>query len=793
MSWIDWLIVVLPVSAILWLALYAKRYARDAVDFLAAGRVAGRYVMSVGDMANNLSVIVLVMGVETRYHVGYGIVFWSSLTVPLGIIMGLTGYCTYRWRETRCLTKGQFIEMRYGSKALRATSAVISALSEMIYNAMSPAIATNFFIYYMGLPHRVTLFGHTFPTYHLIVLLCLAMALFIILPAGRISLLITDCCQGLLSYPIFVIIVIFILIHFNWDQDVAPLLADRVANQSFLNPYDISEFRDFNLFMVLSDILARIMRRASWFGNDNSNVGRTPHEQKMSGILGSMRDGFSSLMTLSLAILLIVFMNSPRFATNSKENQFALSSNQVRHELAKSVLDAVVTDPASKERAARQVAAIPDLIHIVSTEPLPPEAERLPGVVYHHRPLAQSSNTPVAIETAPVPPEEALSLDEVYFSTVRTALGDTPQARNDFQQFKTIFYQMMMPFVMGRIFPKGLLGFFCLLMVMLLISTDDSRIFNAAGVLFQDIVIPYSRKPLSPERHIFLIRVFCVLVAVFFLVCALFMVQLDYIQMLLAILSATWTAGSGPVMVFGLYTRFGNIYGAWSSVIVGCGSSILVFFAQRLWPKHIYPWIDSHPGWVDALDKLLRKASAPFDPWIRWSMSPLRFPINSYEVMFLATISAILVYIVASLLTYRQFDLDKLLHRGKWSDGHEAPRRPFSFRHILNYLVSITPDYTLGDKIITWFAFLHSIVYGFLLIFIGVIVWNSISPWTIRMWQNYFFYRFLIIPSFFAAIFTVWFLIGGVRDARQLFIDLAKRKRDEQDNGRVPDDARDGK
>ena len=34
-------------------------------------------------------------------------------------------------------------------------------------------------------------------------------------------------------------------------------------------------------------VLARILNRASWFGNDNSGAGRTPHEQKMAGILGS--------------------------------------------------------------------------------------------------------------------------------------------------------------------------------------------------------------------------------------------------------------------------------------------------------------------------------------------------------------------------------------------------------------------------------------------------------------------------------------------------------------------------
>ena len=48
---IDWIIMLVPFAAVLGLAIYARKYARDVVDFLAAGRVAGRYVISVGDVA----------------------------------------------------------------------------------------------------------------------------------------------------------------------------------------------------------------------------------------------------------------------------------------------------------------------------------------------------------------------------------------------------------------------------------------------------------------------------------------------------------------------------------------------------------------------------------------------------------------------------------------------------------------------------------------------------------------------------------------------------------------------
>lgn len=56
MTWFDWLIVIVPIVLLIWVSVYSRKYARGVVDFLAAGRIAGRYVMSVGDMTAGLSV-----------------------------------------------------------------------------------------------------------------------------------------------------------------------------------------------------------------------------------------------------------------------------------------------------------------------------------------------------------------------------------------------------------------------------------------------------------------------------------------------------------------------------------------------------------------------------------------------------------------------------------------------------------------------------------------------------------------------------------------------------------------
>ncbi len=759
MHFIDWLIVILPVAFIVGLAIYSRRYARGVVDFLAAGRVAGRYVISVGDLTAGLSVITLVAGAEQNYRTGYAIGFWNNILAPVGIVIALTGYCVYRWRETRCLSKGQFIELRYGSKSFRIVTAAVSTISEMVTNAIGPAIAANFFIYYMGLPHKIMIFGVNLPCYAIIVTMCLTLAMIIIWPAGRISLLVTDCLQGLMSYPIFVMIVGFILLKFSWNVDISPILWDRIPEESFMNPYDVAELREFNLFALVVTILSSIMNRASWIGNDTTNSGKTPHEQKMAGILGAWRNGFAYMMILLLAIVAVVFMNSGNFAKHDNKNNFNITNNEVRKDLSARVLEEAVPNVEVRNKVIAKIQTIPNIAHQVGVD----------------TPLSQNKN-----------------LDSAYFDTVRKELGETPEGRFQYQQYVTLYQQMTMPTVMSKVLPTGLIGLFCLLMIMLLVSTDDSRIFNAAGCIVQDMILPFYKKRLSPGKHLLLLRLTSLAVAIFFLIVALFFAQLDYINMFVTIMCALWLGGAGPIMIGGLYTRFGNLTGAWCAIIFGSGTSLLGLIFQRNWALSIYPLLEKY-DWVAPLNTFLITVSAPFDPWIRWQMDPVKFPINSFEIFFISMILAIGTYIIGSLVTYKPFDLDKLLHRGIYSDNPEVEvvKEKWSFRKIMNTLVCISPEYTTGDKVISWSVFIYTFVYQLLLTFIVVVIWNVFSPWSKEWWNSYFYITSLVVPGIIGVISTVWFTIGGYVDTRRLFRDLGQRTENPTDNGQVEDDITD--
>ena len=752
MTWIDWCITIIPMAALIWMAFYSRRYARGVVDYLAAGRIAGRYVISVGDLTAGLSVITLVAGCEQNYQTGFAVGFWGAVTAPVGVFIALTGYCMYRWRETRCLSMGQFLEMRYGSKFFRVFCATLRTIAEMVTNAIGPAIATNFFIYYLGLPHKIMICGVNLPCYAIIVALCLILALMFILPGGRISLLITDCVQGLLCYPVFVVIVGYIILNFSWTYDIAPVMWNRVPGQSFMNPYDVSELRDFNIFALIVSLCGSVLNRAGWIGNDTSGAAKTPHEQKMAGVLGSWRNGFAWMMILLLAIVVIVFMTSPHFVG---KNRFDTNSTEVRQELSAKVLEEAIPDDEALR--AKIIAKVKEVPSRVTQE-------------YIDSPNSQQKN-----------------LDTPYFDTVRQELGDTPEGRYQFQKFRSLYQQMMMPTVVAKIFPVGMLGLFCLLMVMLLISTDDSRIFNASSTLMQDVILPMFKGHLPQAKHLLYLRLMTIGVAVFFLIVSLFFAQLDYINMFTTIMCSLWLGGAGPIMVFGLYSRFGNLTGAWCAIIFGSGTSLAGLILQRTWALTVYPFLEKM-GWVEGLNNFLVTVSSPFNPWIEWSMDPVKFPINSFEIYFISMILSVGGYVIGSYLTYKPYDLDKLLHRGKYADGPEPVKEKWTLRNIFSKIIGITPEYTRGDRIIAYSVFFYSVVYSVGIIFFGIVIWNAIWPWPHSWWTVKFFITTLLIPGIVGVISTIWFMIGGSLDAIQLFRDLKKRVEDPNDNGQILND-----
>jgi len=320
MSTIDWLIVIIPVIAICVIGYRVRSHMKDVADFLAGGRVAGRYVLSVSSGESAIGLISVVGLFEYYYQTGVSLYFWQHLIEVTALIMALTGFAIYRYRETRALTMAQFFEVRY-SRRFRIFSGMLAFLSGVVNYALFPAVGGRFLIYYCRLPHTFDVFGVTVSTFGFVMALFLSIALAIVLMGGQLTTMVTDCVQGLFGYVGFTIIVIALFAKFSFTQ-VGESLADQPPGESFLNPFDTGNFTQFNLLYVLIGVVSMVYNRMSWQGTQGFNAAASsPHEQKMAGLLGTFRGGFTYTTILLLGLAAYTYMHHPEYAEGQQAVQ----------------------------------------------------------------------------------------------------------------------------------------------------------------------------------------------------------------------------------------------------------------------------------------------------------------------------------------------------------------------------------------------------------------------------------------------------------------------------------------
>ncbi|MBT3345577.1 MAG: sodium:panthothenate symporter [Gemmatimonadetes bacterium] len=743
---VDWLIVAVPMVLVFYVAMQAQRFVKSVSDFLAAGRVAGRYVVAVASGEAGMGLISVVALFEAYYNSGFAYSFWNQLYVPVGMLMTLTGYCIYRYRETRAMTMGQFFEMRY-SRGFRIYAACLQSLSGVVNYAIFPAVGARFLIYYCDLPLVTSFFGWHIPTFALVMALFLSAAVLVVSLGGQITIMVTDCILGILSYPLYAIVVIALLVKFSWSGDMEPSLLDRPAGESMLNPFDIDKLRDFNLFYIFVGLFSNVFNRMAWSGTQGYNAAAiNAHEQKMGAVLGTWRAGFQGMMILLLAVAGYTYMNNDKFEDGAAA---------AREELT--------------WKAVRDVA-------------VEPEFDAIRGEVRRYLDTGEMSADLVTWSSEEH--FEDKDENEPLRDMVKEALASEDKSAG--QTFGAIHDQMRVPIALRHILPIGVTGVFCALCVFLLISTDTTYMHSWGSIIVQDIVLPIRGRAFTAKQQLRLLRLIIAGVAVFAFFFSLFFAQVDYILMFFAITGAIWLGGAGPCIVGGLYWRRGTAQGAFAALTSGSLLAVGGIIAQKTWVKHIYPWMEETER-LPVISTIVEGISRPLEPYVEWRVLPDKFPINSQEIYFLAMLIGVLLYVGISLLTGKEsFNMERMLHRGKYRrEGEdEVIYEPVTWRTFYKKFLGINSEYTKGDKILAWSVFLYSMLWGFGS-FVVLVAWNAISPWPDTWWAEWFKIYNLVVPGIIAVVSTVWFTIGGSIDLRRLFQRLGEKQDNMLDDGRV--------
>ena len=661
---IDWFLVAATLALVVAVAVYTRRFVKSVADFLAGGRCAGRYLLgnargeSDSGLANTMSKFEMVL------VAGFVLNFWEKIQIPVLLLVAVSGFVVYRYRETRALTLAQFLEMRY-SRRFRLFMGMLAFVSGILNYGIFPAISARFFIYFLHLPHHVQLGPFAVSTFALLMLTYLTITVFLVTIGGQVTLMVTDCVEGLLSHAIYVAIVIAVFFVVSWSQ-VVHVMSAQPPGHSMIDPFNAHEVEDFNFWFVLMYIVWMVYQTMALQNKQGFNASaRTPHESRMGHVLGHWRTYARMLMVLVLGVCAVTYLKHPDFAQSA----------------------AVING---------EIGAISD---------------------------------------------------------------------------SYIQKQMTIPVTLSYLLPAGIKGLFVAMMVMGLFAGDSGHMHSWGSIFVQDVVMPLrgENRPLTPSQHIWLIRFAVMFVAAFAFVFSLVFTQTQYITLWWQLTAGVFICGAGAAIIGGLYWRRGTTAGAWAGQITG---SALALVGILLTNRTAWGWIVETFGSDTAGGAVL----------------PAKFWFNGMQMAFMASCVAVLVYVIVSLLTSRQaFDLDRMLHRGRYvvpSDGGLTPPPSLRDRFRLKHILGFDDNFTFTDKLVAGGVFWFSMF--LLAVNLVVTVWNlAFYRWPVEWWSRYWLVFSVAFPFIVAVGTLIWFGIGGTRDIFAFFAALRILKRDATDDGRV--------
>ena len=320
---LDYLIIGVPLVVVLIIAFVMRRYMKSVADFLAANRCAGRYLICSAAAEIGAAVMGTVMMMEGFSKTGFSLGIWWTFTVIMSFMLTLFGVVTYRFRETRCLTFHQFLEVRY-SKGIRIFSSFINIFSGLINFGLIPAVGGRFFVYFCGFPETMPLLGFTVPTYAVIMIVLMTVSLWLALTGGQISVMVTDCVEGLISGVFYLVVAFFVVYAVSISQMKVALLSGPPGG-SYINPFDISGRKDFDgWFIALNFIFGLLIYRGSAWNQGFSAAAKTAHEGRMAGILSTWRITAANFMLTLVSIGAFTLLNDPAYAAQQSQVQVGL-------------------------------------------------------------------------------------------------------------------------------------------------------------------------------------------------------------------------------------------------------------------------------------------------------------------------------------------------------------------------------------------------------------------------------------------------------------------------------------
>ena len=242
---LDWIVFLGLFLLLTSMSFFFRRFVKGVAHFLVAGRNVGRYLGLESDSMAGLGAITILGLWQVIYNSGFVGTLWYLLTPLAATVVSLTGFGIYRFRQTRAMTLGQFVEMRYSKKA-RIFFGATAYLGGVLYMGISPAAGANFFVYNCGFPPE--LWG--IPTTEVLMIVLVGAAAIICFNGGQVTLVVTNFIQALFVNLMLIAIMIAVYKLFTWDQ-VAEAFLNAENADALLHPFSKKVTADFDKILII--------------------------------------------------------------------------------------------------------------------------------------------------------------------------------------------------------------------------------------------------------------------------------------------------------------------------------------------------------------------------------------------------------------------------------------------------------------------------------------------------------------------------------------------------------------
>jgi SSS family solute:Na+ symporter len=325
MAALDWCIVLVVLGGVIGVGLFTRRYMRSVADFLAAGRSAGRYLITISYGVANIGAITVLAFFEQNYEAGATLMWWEALLQVALLFAMLSGWVIYRFRQTRCLTLAEFFERRYG-RGFRVFAGALAFVAGVLNFSIFPLVGSKFFVFFCGLPPELTVLGATIATHVPLMLFLLGVAIWFVFTGGQVSVLTTDFLQGVFANVVFVAVSVFLLVLVGWGE-VSSVLSVSEPGHSRIDPFDTSAIQHFGILFFVISLIEVLYGQMSWQGEQAYySSARTAHEARMGGVLRLWFLQIRLVFFLAVPIVAYAILNSDAWTSVQLETDRQLAT-----------------------------------------------------------------------------------------------------------------------------------------------------------------------------------------------------------------------------------------------------------------------------------------------------------------------------------------------------------------------------------------------------------------------------------------------------------------------------------